>query len=331
MSPSSARDPFDDGNAPWTGGHGSARPDSASQDTRPLPRPDHRSGPDGQPGSAAAQEARTAAVPTSTADDAARTRPLPSAPPTGRTGVASGRLHPRDQHSGPANPVGDDHLTHPQERISAEASWDTMRPAVRPGGASAAPRLTAEALRARQRQRFGGLQIVPGLMGLLTAAALGALLTALAILAGPAVGLDTGLSAGDALARAWNEPGSAQLWGGVVVLGAVELLSMLAGGYVAGRMARFSGAAQGVCVWLWSVVARAAASAAVLLWAGQAAVEDGSRWVAQEMIGANPTVGLVAIGGLLVLGLVGAVLGGLWGMYYHRKVDAWSISHAMSQ
>ena len=71
--------------------------------------------------------------------------------------------------------------------------------------------------------------------------------------------------------------------------------------------------------------------AAVLLWAGQAAVEDGSRWVAQEMIGANPTVGLVAIGGLLVLGLVGAVLGGLWGMYYHRKVDAWSISHAMSQ
>ena len=39
MSPSSARDPFDDGNAPWTGGHGAARPDSASQDTRPLPRP----------------------------------------------------------------------------------------------------------------------------------------------------------------------------------------------------------------------------------------------------------------------------------------------------
>ncbi|WHF21966.1 hypothetical protein QJS66_17610 [Kocuria rhizophila] len=45
-----------------------------------------------------------------------------------------------------------------------------------------------------------------------------------------------------------------------------------------------------------------------------------ARWVARSRR-ANPTVGLVAIGGLLVLGLVGAVLGELWGIYYHRKVD----------
>ena len=114
----------------------------------------------------------------------------------------------------------------------------------------------------------------------------------------------------------------------VVVLGLVELLSMLAGGYTAGRMARFSGVAQGVSVWLWSLLARTAASAAVLLWATGATPREGSRWVVQELVGANPGVGLVALAGLLALGLLGAVLGGAWGMRYHRKVDAWTMSNA---
>ncbi|RLY94198.1 hypothetical protein EAE32_03005 [Kocuria tytonicola] len=317
MSPSSARDPLDDGTAPWTGMSPATRASQDSQDTRPLPRPD----------AAPQWTGATAAMPVTPSDDASA-RTGRDAPRTGRTGVASGRLHPRDPQTGPVDPVGDDHLTRPDERISAEAAWDTMRPAVRSDGSGATPvtRPSAEQVRARQRERFGRIQFLPGMFGLLTAIALGALLLALAALVGPQFGVDTADGAGDTLVRAWNGSGTAQLWGGVVVLAAVELLSMLAGGYVAGRMARFSGAAQGVGLWLWSLVARAVVSGAVLLWS-DAFREGGRRWQVQELIGSHTGIGLVALAATLVLGLVGAVLGGVWGMRYHRKVDTWTISN----
>ena len=98
---------------------------------------------------------------------------------------------------------------------------------------------------------------------------------------------------------------------------------------MAGRMARFSGVAQGMSVWLWSLLARAVASVGVLLWA-DAATAAGPRWVAQELIGSDVGMGLIALGGLVLLGLAGAVLGGVWGMRYHRKVDAWTVSNAIS-
>lgn len=318
MSPSSARDPLDDGRAPWTGTTPSARTAADSGDTRPLPRPDVS-----QRGAGA-----TAAVPTAPADDDAL-RSERDAPRTGRTGVASGRLHPRDTGTGSANPVADDHLTRPGEQISAEAAWDTMRPAVRPDGegATAVTRPSAERVRARQKQRFGRTQFLPTLLGLLTAAGLGALLLGAAAAVGPQFGVDTADGAGNALARAWNGSGTAQLWSGVVVLGVVELLSMLAGGYTAGRMARFCGVAQGVGVWLWSLVARALVSGAVLLWA-DALPQSTRRWQVQELLGSHTAIGLIALAGTVVLGLAGAVLGGVWGMHYHRKVDAWTISNA---
>ncbi|RUP81032.1 hypothetical protein, partial [Kocuria sp. HSID17590] len=226
--------------------------------------------------------------------------------------------------------VGDDHLTRPQERISAEAAWDTMRPAVRPDGATAVRRPSAEELRARQKRRFGGLQVLPGLMGLLVAVGLGGVLLAVAALAAPGFGVDTAAGAGDALSRAWHDPGTGLLWAAVGVAGGVEFLSMLAGGYTAGRMGRFSGVAQGMSVWLWALLARAVVSVAVLLGAGTAGL-GADRWTVQELLGSDPGVGLVALAGLLVLGLVAALLGGIWGMRYHRKVDAWTVSNALSE
>lgn len=321
MSPSTARDPLDDGNAPWTEPTSRVSPAGDAQATRPLPRPGVRHD------DAAAGD--TAALPSVSPYDDVRSPARDTAPRTGRTGVASGRLHPRDERSGNTDPVGDDHLTPPSERISAEAAWDSMRPAVRPEGSTAAARPTVEELRRRQRQHFGGMQLIPGVLGLLTAISLGGLLLTLAGLLGPQLGLDVTRGAGDTLARAWQAPGAAQSWIAVAVLGVVELLSMIAGGYVAGRMARFSGVAQGVSVWLWSLLARAVASVVVLLWA-DAATAAGPRWVAQELIGSDVGMGLIALGGLVLLGLAGAVLGGVWGMRYHRKVDAWTVSNAIS-
>lgn len=354
MSPSSARpsarDPFDDGAAPWTDRTPTAGRSPEDETTRPLPRPT-AAGRSGSPGGGTAGEdvatarprgtqqhtpsghtAPTAAIP-AVADDAARapsSSTSATAPRTGRTGVASGRLHPRDADSAAAGPVGDDHLTRPQERISAEAAWDTMRPAVRPDGATAVRRPSAEELRARQKRRFGGLQVLPGLMGLLVAVGLGGVLLAVAALAAPGFGVDTAAGAGDALSRAWHDPGTGLLWAAVAVAGGVEFLSMLAGGYTAGRMGRFSGVAQGMSVWLWALLARAVVSVAVLLGAGTAGL-GADRWTVQELLGSDPGVGLVALAGLLVLGLVAALLGGIWGMRYHRKVDAWTVSNALSE
>lgn len=342
MSPSSAlpsaRDPFDNGEAPWTERTPAAAGPADGETTRPLPEPGgvgsgargvgtpgDRRDPDTMHDSPAA----TAAMPALTDDDARGTSRA-AAPQSGRTGVASGRLHPRDGASRYAGPVGDDHLTPAQDRITAEAAWDTMRPDVRPDGASAVRRPTAEELRARQKRRFGGLQALPGLMGLLAAMALGALLSGVLALVAPQFGVDTAGSAGDVLERAWQQPGATALWGAVAALGVVEFLSMLAGGYVAGRMGRFSGPAQGLSVWLWSLLAHAVASGAVLLWA-DATELGGPRWVVQQVVGGNPGVGLVALAGLLVLGLLAAILGGTWGMRYHRKVDAWTVSHALSE
>ena len=321
MSPSTARDPLDDGNAPWTEPTSRVSPAGDAQATRPLPRPGVRHD------DAAAGD--TAALPSVSPYDDVRSPARDTAPRTGRTGVASGRLHPRDERSGNTDPVGDDHLTPPSERISAEAAWDFMRPAVRSEGSTAAARPTVEELRRRQRQHFGGMQLIPGVLGLLTAISLGGLLLTLAGLLGPQLGLDVTRGAGDTLARAWQAPGAAQSWIAVAVLGAVELLSMIAGGYVAGRMARFSVVAVSLKKKLWARRARAVAAVGVLLWAG-GATAAGPRWVARELRGGDVGMGLIALGGLVLLGLAGAVLGGVWGMRYHRKVDAWTVSNAIS-
>ena len=99
---------------------------------------------------------------------------------------------------------------------------------------------------------------------------------------------------------------------------------MTCGGYVAGRMARFHGARQGMAVWLWAVLA-----AVVVAMLGMLA----SAWFdVLATVGALPRLpidaSLLPTGGgigaalvALVASLVGAVLGGLAGMRFHRRVD----------
>ncbi len=96
-----------------------------------------------------------------------------------------------------------------------------------------------------------------------------------------------------------------------------------AGGYVAGRMARFGGAKQGLAV-LWAIVV--AVVVALLAWAVGAEynllldVNLFPRFPVDE--GAWTTVGVVAALLWLVASLGAAVLGGLAGVRDHRKVDA---------
>jgi hypothetical protein len=173
---------------------------------------------------------------------------------------------------------------------------------------------TRDDMLARERAAFGGMKFGSAFFGWLTAAGLGVLLTALVAAIGTAIGM-----AGD------DEVVSVRALGitGAVVVAVVMFVAYLAGGYVAGRMARFSGAKQGLAVWLWAVIA------AVVL--GLLGLFMGARFDVLSNLDAFPRIpmsgddltaaGITTAIVFAVITLVGAILGGLAGMRYHRRVD----------
>jgi hypothetical protein len=168
---------------------------------------------------------------------------------------------------------------------------------------------TMTALRARQRDRFGGFSWGSDFFGFLAAAGLAAILAGIVAAAGAALGLTEGST---------DKIG---LGGGIALL-AVLFVSYLAGGYVAGRMARFDGARQGVGVWVWSILV---AAAVALL-----AVAGGSKYNVLDQLnlpripvdqGSLTTGGTIALIGGLVVSLLAAMVGGALGARWHRRVD----------
>jgi hypothetical protein len=168
---------------------------------------------------------------------------------------------------------------------------------------------TMTALRARQRDRFGGFSWGADLFGWLAAAGLAAILAGIIAAAGAALGLTEGST---------DEIG---LGGGIALL-AVLFVSYVAGGYVAGRMSRFDGARQGFGVWLWGIVI---AGAIALL-----AVAAGSKYNVLDQLnlpripvdqGTLTTGGAIALGAALVVTLLAATIGGVLGARWHRRVD----------
>jgi len=110
--------------------------------------------------------------------------------------------------------------------------------------------------------------------------------------------------------------------GGGVALLVVLFLAYLAGGYVAGRMARFDGARQGIAVWVIGLLV-------VIVLAVVGAVFGSEYNVLSQLDlpripideGTLTTAGIVALIAVLLVTLLGAVLGGKLGEHYHRKVD----------
>jgi hypothetical protein len=174
---------------------------------------------------------------------------------------------------------------------------------------------TVVAMRARQRDRFGGIRWGSAFFGLLSAIGLAAILLGIAAAAGVALGLseinDVRKGTADTIGL-----------GGALLLLAILALSWYCGGYVAGRMARFDGVRQGMGVWVWTLlIAGALAIAAVI---------GGSEYnVLQQLNLPNVAVGdqSLTTGGWLTLAaavvvtLVFAILGGKAGDLFHRRVD----------
>jgi hypothetical protein len=224
----------------------------------------------------------------------------------------------------PAYPAGSS-VTEPYtaEPASAEPY------AAEPSGAVpvADPRLTDPRLTdrqtavAREKEQFGGVKVGSAFFGWLAATGMAVLLTAFVAAAGTAVGLASNTDVNEAVHQMATN-GTVGLVG-IIVLLVILFVSYYSGGYVAGRMARFNGAKQGMMVWVWALIA-AVVVALLGLIAGQqfnvlANLNSFPRIPINE--GELTVTSIIAAVVVALVALVGAVLGGLAGMHFHRKVD----------
>ncbi|HEX7536348.1 MAG TPA: hypothetical protein VF391_05020 [Dermatophilaceae bacterium] len=174
----------------------------------------------------------------------------------------------------------------------------------------------------REKEEYGGVKVGLAFFGWLTATGTAVMLTAFLAAAGTALGVATNIGPGNARTQVAQDPKTVGIVGAIALF-VVLLAAYYCGGYVAARMARFNGVRQGLAVWLWSVFI--AAVVAVL------AAVAGSQYDILSELNSFPRIpvsqGTLTTGGLLALvvaaiaSLAGALLGGLAGMLFHRKVD----------
>jgi len=184
-------------------------------------------------------------------------------------------------------------------------------------GASSTKGAARDAIDA-QRNRYGGIKWGAAFFGWLSANGLAVLLVALLSAAGVAIGLTQGVPSTD---EATQEASTIGVVGGIVLL-VILFLAYLAGGYVAGRMARFDGTRQGVAVWVIGLIVVLALALAGLVFGSQYNVLQQlnlPRIPIDE--GTATTAGIITLVAILVVTLLGAVLGGKMGDRYHRKID----------
>jgi ABC-type transport system involved in cytochrome c biogenesis permease subunit len=165
---------------------------------------------------------------------------------------------------------------------------------------------------AAARDRFGGIDLPAGLVGMLTAIAVLVLLGGLVGAAIGAIGYQTGLS-GDNV----EDISLASLIGGLVVLA----IAYVVGGWTAGRIARYDGARNGLMTAVWTIVLAGALSV-LAAWFGSEydvfANVQLPQWFDRDALTSTALAsGIAAVGTMLVA----ALLGGLWGTRYHRLAD----------
>lgn len=178
-----------------------------------------------------------------------------------------------------------------------------------------------ETASAREKEAFGGIKVGSAFFGWLAATGMAVLLIALLAAAGTAVGLATNTDVNEAVGQATSNQTVGIV--GIIVLLAILFVSYYSGGYVAGRMARFNGAKQGFMVWIWALIA-AIVVAVLGMIAGEqfnilAQLNSFPRIPVNE--GQLNTTSIIAAVVVAAVALVGAVVGGMAGMHFHRKVD----------
>jgi hypothetical protein len=171
-----------------------------------------------------------------------------------------------------------------------------------------------------QHARFGGIKWGSAFFGWLSANGLAVLLLAILSAAGLVFGLSVS-DAGRAADQATAEAGTIGIGGGIALL-VVLFLAYLAGGYVAGRMARFDGAKQGLAVWVIGLVVVLLVALAGVLLGAEFDVLSKLNLPSIPISGTTATTaGVIAGVAALLVTLLGAIVGGKLGTRYHRRVD----------
>jgi hypothetical protein len=169
------------------------------------------------------------------------------------------------------------------------------------------------AMRARQRDEFGGINWGGAFFGWLVAVGLGALLVAFLAAAGAA----TGLTEADVTAEA----DSLGIGGAIALLVALAI-AYFCGGYVAGRMSRFDGGRQGIGAWVIGLaVTIVLAAVGAVLGSEYNLLEDLSLPALPVGDSELVTGGAIALVAVLVVTFLAAMAGGKAGERYHRRVD----------
>jgi hypothetical protein len=204
------------------------------------------------------------------------------------------------------------------ERFKRDGTGGGTAVADRPIAATGGPaeRERMRAVRARQREEFGGVNWGAAFFGWLVAIGLGALLVGLLAAMGAAVGL-TELSESEAAGNA-TEIGV----GGAIALLLALGIAYYCGGYVAGRMSRFDGARQGMGAWLLGLVVTVVlAIAGALLGAEYNVLERLDLPALPVGDSELASGGALALALVVAVTLLAALVGGKAGEHYHRKVD----------
>ena len=172
-----------------------------------------------------------------------------------------------------------------------------------------------------QHDRFGGIKWGAAFFGWLSANGLAVLLLAILSAAGVAFGLSQVSNADQAAQQATAQAGTIGLTGGIALL-VVLFLAYLAGGYVAGRMARFDGIRQGLAVWIIGLLVVVLLAVLGTVLGAQYNVLSQLNLPSIPVSGDTATTaGIISGVAALLASLLGALLGGKLGTRYHRKID----------
>jgi hypothetical protein len=167
-------------------------------------------------------------------------------------------------------------------------------------------------------ERYGKSDFLASVMGMF--AGLGVLVFLSALIAAGAGGIDYQLNVIDA-EGVLDEATVV----GLIVAGIVVFVSFVAGGFAAGRMARYNGGLNGLGAGLWMILL-VAVFAALGAWVGTEynafAGANLPNWFAQLDADELTTMAIVASAVLVIATLAGGYVGGRIGEMYHTRVDA---------
>ncbi|MDQ3734808.1 MAG: TIGR04086 family membrane protein [Actinomycetota bacterium] len=173
--------------------------------------------------------------------------------------------------------------------------------------------LDHKSVRAREKEAFGGIKFGSAFFGWLTTVGATVLLVAIGTAIATAINADNELSTQDL-----RNAGIGAAIGLLVIL----FIAYFIGGYVAGRMARFNGARQGFAVWLWAVIIAIILTIVGVIVGNETDIIGPVNLPDIPVDSGDLTAGgLIALAAVLVVTLVAAILGGLAGMRFHRRVD----------